>query len=147
MWRMPSTFTRDYKRIADFLDSQGVECAGMPYARYLEMNWEKELNRGRLATLFSLLTKKWHFFAGMPTSVLIPVKDDLRSQVIASQHYARGVHRGPYQNCGTTYRAMYDWAKAQKLSLKNEAIECYLNDPHEVDKADIETLILIPLIQ
>jgi effector-binding domain-containing protein len=42
---------------------------------------------------------------------------------------------------------MYDWAKAQKLSLKNEAIECYLNDPHEVDKADIETLILIPLIQ
>lgn len=145
MWRMPRTFSRDYKRISDYLESQGVECVDMPYARYLDMDWEKELNRSRLATFFSLLTKKWHFFAGMPTSILVPVKNELKSQVLPRQHYVRGVHRGPYQYCGATYKALYDWATAQKLSLQNEAIECYVNDPHEVDKADIETVILIPL--
>ncbi len=145
VWRMPATFTRDYKRIADYLATQGAECVDMPYARYLEMDWEKELNRGKLATFFSLLTKKWHFFVGMPSSKPVPAEAELKSQQLSSQRYVRGVHRGPYQKCGATYRALYDWATAQNLSLKNEAIECYVNDPREVDEADIETVILIAL--
>lgn len=146
MWRMPGTFARDYKRIADYLESQGAECVDMPYARYLDMDWEVELNRGKLATFFSLLTRKWHFFAGMPTSILVPGEAELRSRVYRSRHYVRGVHLGPYQKCGETYKALYDWATSQNLLLKNEAIECYVNDPREVDKADIETMILIPLL-
>ena len=145
VWRMPATFTRDYKRIADYLDTQGAECVDMPYARYLDMDWEVELNRGKLATFFSLLTRKWHFFAGMPSSKPVPGEAELKSQMFSSQRFVRGVHRGPYQECGATYKAMFDWAVAQNISLKNEAIECYVNDPHEVDKADIETVILIPI--
>lgn len=146
VWRMPTTFGRDYKRIADYLTSHGVECVDMPYARYQDMNWELELNRGKLATFFALLTKKWHFYVGMPTSKTLPGEEALKSQVLASQRYVRAVHRGPYQKCGATYKALYDWVKSQGLSLKNEAIECYVNDPHEVDKADIETVILIPIV-
>lgn len=145
VWRMPATFARDYKRIADYLDTQGAECVDMPYARYLDMDWEVELNRGKLATFFSLLTKKWHFFAGMPSSRLVPGEAELKSQMFSSQRFVRGVHRGPYQECSATYKAMFDWAVAQNILLKNEAIECYVNDPHEVDKADIETVILIPI--
>jgi len=145
MWRMPGTFGRDYKRISDYLTSHGAECVDMPYARYQDMDWEHELSRGKLATFFSLLTKKWHFFAGMPTAKPLPGEGELKSQVLASQRYARAVHRGPYQKCSATYKALYDWAKSQGLSLDNEAIECYVNDPHEVDKADIETVILIPV--
>lgn len=145
VWRMPSTFKRDYKRIAEYLDTQGAECVDMPYARYLDMDWEVELHRGKLATLFAMLTKKWHFFAGMPSSKPVPSEAELKSQVISSQEFVRGVHRGPYKECAATYKALYDWATVQKLSLKNEAIELYVNDPREVDKADIETVILIPL--
>ena len=145
MWRMPATFGRDYKRITDYLSSQGAECVDMPYARYQDMDWELELNRGKLATFFSLLTKKWHFFVGMPASKSLPGEGELKSQVMANQRYARAVHRGPYSKCGATYKALYDWVKSQGFSLQNEAIECYVNDPHEVDKADIETVILIPL--
>lgn len=145
VWRMPVTFARDYKRIADYLATQGAECVDLPYARYLEMDWEVELNRGKLATFFSLLTKKWHFFVGMPASKPVAGEADLKSQVLVSQRFVRGVHRGPYQKCGATYKALYDWAMAQNLSLQNESIECYVNDPHEVGKADIETVILIPL--
>ena len=145
VWRMPATFTRDYKRIAEYLDAQGAECVDMPYARYLDMDWETELNRGKLAMFLAMLTKKWHFFAGMPSSKPVPGEGELRSQVYSSQRFVRGVHRGPYQECSATYRALFEWATSQKLSLKNEAIECYVNDPHEVDKADIETVILIPI--
>jgi effector-binding domain-containing protein len=145
VWRMPATFTKDYQRISKYLASQEAECVDMPYARYLEMDWEVELNRGKLASFFSLLTKKWHFFVGMPASKLVPGDAELKSQVLSSQRFVRGVHRGPYQKCGATYKALYEWARDQNLSLKNEAIECYVNDPREVDKADIETVILIPL--
>lgn len=145
VWRMPATFGRDYKRIAEYLESQSAECTDMPYARYLDMDWDVELNRSKLATFISLLTKKWHFLVGMPSSKELPGKGDLKSNVYTSQRYVRGVHRGPYKECGATYKLLFKWAKDQEVKLKNEAIECYVNDPSEVDKADIETVILIPL--
>lgn len=145
VWRMPATFGRDYKRIADYLASQGAECVDIPYARYQDMDWTNELNRGKLATFFSLFFKRWHFFVGMPASKLLPGAGGLKSQELASRRYVRGVHRGPYQQCAITYKALYDWTIAQGLSLQNEAIECYVNDPKEVAVADIETVILIPL--
>jgi effector-binding domain-containing protein len=95
---------------------------------------------------FSLLTKKWHFFVGMPASKRLKGEGKLKTQSLPNQRYARAVHRGPYQQCAATYRALYSWAKSQGLTLKNESIECYVNDPNEVDKADIETVILIPIL-
>lgn len=145
MWRMPSTFGRDYRRIAQYLGSQGAECVDMPYARYLDMDWEAELGKGRLAMLVDMLTRKWHFYAGMPTSRLLPGEGELQSRVLEVRRYAKAVHRGPYQKVGGTYKMLYDWLKEQGCSAQNEAIECYLNDPGEVDKADLETLILIPV--
>ena len=145
VWRMPATFGRDYKCIADYITSQGAEIVDMPYARYQDMDWQRELSRGKLAGLFAMLTKKWHFFAGMPTSRTLPGKGELQSRELASQRYARAVHHGPYQNSVVTYKALYAWVRSQGLSMKNEAFECYMNDPREVAEADIETLILIPL--
>lgn len=52
MWRMLATFGWDYKRILDYLAANGAECIDMPYARYLDINWELELNIGKLATFF-----------------------------------------------------------------------------------------------
>jgi effector-binding domain-containing protein len=144
-WRMPATFGRDYQRIAEYLNTHGAEILDFPYARYQDMDWGVELNRGKLATFFSLFTKKWHFFVGMPSSVALPGKDDLKSITHGSQRYVRGVHRGPYKDCSGTYKALFSWAQDKGLALKNEAIECYVNDPREVDEADIETVILIPL--
>jgi len=145
VWRMPSTFGRDYRRIAEYLTSQGAECVDMPYARYLEMDWEAELGKGKFAMLLDVLTKQWHYYAGMPSSKPLPGQGELQARVLENRRYARAVHRGPYQKSGETYRALYDWVLAQGLSLANEAIECYLNDPREVSKAELATVILIPL--
>jgi effector-binding domain-containing protein len=145
VWRMPATFGRDYKRIADYIQSQGAEIVDMPFARYLDMDWEKEINRGKLAMFFTMFTKQWHFYVGMSASKELLGEGELKSQVLPRQRYARAVHKGPYQECGATYKALFDWVKSQNLSPQNQAIECYANDPHVVDKADIETVILIPL--
>ena len=144
-WRMPAIFSRDYQRIAEYLHSQGAEILDFPYARYQDMDWETELNRGKLATLLSMFTKKWHFYVGMTASTALPGKDNLSPIAHGSKRYARGVHRGPYKDCTETYRTLFNWAQEKGLALHNEAIECYVNDPREVDEADIETIILIPL--
>ncbi len=145
VWRMPAAFGRDFSRIAGYIESQGAEVVGMPYGRYVDMDWEKEVNRGKLATFYAMLTKKWHFFVGMQTSKEMSAEDEFKSQVMVSHRYASTVHYGPYQECGKTYKALYDWTKSHGVLLQNQSIECYANDPNEVDKADIKTVIFIPL--
>ena len=49
------------------------------------------------------------------------------------------------EKCGTTYKALYEWAKDKNTTLQNEAIESYVNDPSEVDESEIETILLIPV--
>jgi len=144
VWRMPATFGRDYKRIAEYLTSQGAEVVGMPYARYQNMDWEVELNRSKLSTFFSLFTHKWHFFVGMPSSKELSGKDELQAKIHNNKTYAKGVHYGPYKECGATYKALFEWATSQGVNLENEAIESYVNDPAEVKQSEIETIILIP---
>ncbi|MDH5392460.1 MAG: GyrI-like domain-containing protein [Gammaproteobacteria bacterium] len=145
VWQMPKTFGRDYEMINNYLVSNAAECTGMPYARYVDMQWQKEVNRGLLANIFAVLFKKWHFFAGLPGSKVVQSSGPLLSRQINSQKYVRALHKGPYKDVGPTYKALYEWSLAQGLALKNEAIECYLNDPAKVKPADIETEILIPI--
>ncbi len=145
MLAMPSTFGRDFKQIMDYLQSQGAECVDMPYARYQGMDWDKELNRGKVSALISMLFKKWHFFAGMQSSKSLQGEGRLVAREFGRQRYVRAVHHGPYRNCGVTYQALRDWAMAQGLQLGNEAIECYVNDPREVGQDALETVILIPV--
>jgi len=145
MWRMPSTFGRDYKRIAEYLSSQGATCADMPYARYLDMDWEIELAKGKFSMLMDMLVKRWHFYAGMPSSKPLAGEGELQTRLLESRRQARTVHHGPYQNSGKSYAALFAWIQEQGLSAENEAIEFYLNDPREVDKAELETVIMIPV--
>ena len=145
VWQMPKTFGRDYEKINNYLVSNDAECSGVPYARYVDMDWEKEVNRGLFASIATILFKNWHFFAGLPSSKMLQSRGEHHAQVLKSQKYARALHKGPYKDVGPTYKALYEWSIAQGITLKNEAIECYLNDPSEVKPTEIETEILLPL--
>jgi len=145
VWQMPKTFGRDYEVINNYLVSNGAKCSNMPYARYVDMDWEKEVNRGAFGNLIAVLFNRWHFFAGLPSTKMLESSGELQAQEIKSQKYARALHKGPYKDVGPTYKALFEWAKAQGIVLKSEAIEYYLNDPSEVKAEDIETEIFIPL--
>lgn len=42
VWRMRATFSRDYQLIGDYITEQQADFTSMPYAHYLDMNWERE---------------------------------------------------------------------------------------------------------
>lgn len=145
VWQMPKTFAGDYEKINNYLVSNDAVCSGMPYARYVDMDWEKEVNRGLFANIVAMLFKRWHFFAGLPSSKLLQSSGEFHAQEIKPREYVRALHKGPYKDVGPTYKALYEWAISQGITLKNEALEFYLNDPAEVKPAEIETEIFIPL--
>jgi len=147
VWQMPKTFGRDYEKINSYLVSNDAECSGVPYARYVDMVWEKEVNRGLLDNIVAILFKSWHFYAGLPSSKVLQSSGEFQTQEIKSQKYARALHKGPYKEVGPVYKALYEWANTQGVTLKNEAIEFYLNDPADVKPTEIETEILIALKQ
>jgi effector-binding domain-containing protein len=146
VWQMPSRFKRDYQSIAEYIAATGAEFSGMPYARYFDMNWAGELNRGKISSLFSMLFKKWHYLAGMPSTKLLQGRGRLRANNYPQRRYASTMHCGPYKNCGETYVALMKWLLEQGHTPDSEAFEFYRNDPHEVAEAELETQILIPLL-
>jgi len=145
VWRMPTIFGRNFKTIADYIEKNDAEVVDMPYGFYKDMDWEVEVNRSKLSLLLSLFTKKWHFFVGMVSSKELPGSGDLKGEKKDNQKFVQAIHLGPYQSSSETYKKLFDWSKANKISLKNESYEFYANDPNEVDKKDIKTIIYIPV--
>jgi len=145
MWRMPATFGRDYALISNYIESQGSSIRDMPYARYLDIDWEAEITMGFFSQLLRILSAKWHFQVGMPTASELAGEGTLVSRVHSKRRYARTIYRGPYKGVGRTYKSMILWLKAQGLEADGESIESYLNSPQEVKQQELKTEIMIPL--
>ena len=145
MWKMPSTMGRDFNLILEHIEKHGNIRYEIPYARYLEIDWESEMSKGLLTTFIEVFTKKWHFQAGIPVSEEITVSHPLKSGFIKKSQYVKTIHHGAYHKVGKTYKILYSWAVEQQLCLGQESIEFYLNDPREVKKEALETMVLIPV--
>lgn len=145
IWKMAATFGRDFAEISDYIDRQGSSINGMPYARYLDIDWERENRMGAFSQFFRMLTQKWHFQVGMPTASELAGEGALVSRQMLNRRYARTIYRGPYKGVGKTYKELTAWLKAQGLEASGESIEIYLNSPQEVAESELETEIMIPL--
>jgi len=145
MMKLPKVMGSDFQKILEFLKSNKAESMDAPYARYLDINWEAQTTKSMMANMIELFTKKWHFMTGMPTSEKLEDKDMMKSRFFAERKYAKAIHMGPYQNVGKTYKNLFNWIKQQGLNAAPESIEFYMNDPGKVKKADLETVVLIPV--
>ncbi len=145
VWKMVSVMGKDFALLAEYLQAKGVESKEVPYARYLDIDWDLEMKQGALANFIRMFTKKWHFQVGMPISSKIENKNNLVCRKIEHKKYVKTIHYGPYQKVGVTYKKMYAWAREQKLSFESESIEFYLNDPRNTKKESLETMVLIPV--
>jgi effector-binding domain-containing protein len=94
-----------------------------------------------------MFTRKWHLLVGFPVAVPVAGADGLMGSVLPGGKYIRSVHRGPYQDVARTYREIVAWARAEEIRIGAESIEVYVNDPRQVKKEDIETIILIPVAE
>lgn len=146
VWKMPSVMSKDFNLILEHLKFKGVDCNEAPYARYLDIDWDLEMKKGIFVNFIRMFTKRWHFQVGMPTTTKIEGVNNLIDRQIQNKKYVKTFHYGPYQKVGSTYKKMYDWAKAQNMSFENESIEFYLNDPRDTKKESLKTMVLIPLV-
>ncbi len=145
MLKMPRVMGQTYRRIMEYIEAGSIEPAGAPYCRYTGFDWDALSNEGRLAAFIRIFTRKWDLEMGIPVGDAVKTGDDLQQVMLTGGRHIQTMHRGPYQKVGKTYDRLQQWVREQNLKVRNEAIEIYLNDPRTTAKADLETLILIPL--
>ncbi|MCJ7802339.1 MAG: GyrI-like domain-containing protein [Candidatus Marinimicrobia bacterium] len=145
MFKMPKLLGQNYKSIFAYFAEKNIKESGdtMPYTRYLDIEWEKQMKRGAIGNIVDAFTKKWHFQVGVPSTKKLDSKERMISNKISNKKYIRTMHYGPYQKVGETYKIMWEFAQDNNLKLENESIEHYLNDPSTVSKDKIETEVLI----
>ena len=51
IWKMPKIMGRDFHRLMDYVKSQHSELVDAPYSHYVDIQWEKELNKGMRAKI------------------------------------------------------------------------------------------------
>ena len=58
---------------------------------------------------------------------------------------AKIVHKGPYDQCESTYNKVFAWIEKNGKQIAGPSREAYLNDPNEVGLDEALTVIYIPI--
>ena len=81
----------------------------------------------------------------VPVAGRFPPAGDISCYQLPGGRMARVIHRGPYQECTTTYERLFRWIGEEGLQITGPAREIYHNDPREVKPEEILTEILVPV--
>ncbi|MEO1034936.1 MAG: GyrI-like domain-containing protein [Pseudomonadota bacterium] len=146
MWKIPKLLGDAFPRIDRHIMAKGSNRTGAPYVRYMDIDWQHMRHCGPLKMVWQMLTSKQPMRIGMTVASPVEGDGDIEAVAIGSLKCVRTIHRGPYQKVGDTYKEIVDWAEAHDVQLANHTMENYINDPTTVAKEDIETLILIPVL-
>lgn len=106
--RMGELFTE----LANVLQSKGGMVAGPPFALY--HSWDD---------------RKVVVEVGFPTGVPVDGEGRLLPITLPGGKAVTGIHVGPYDRIGETYKRMMDWMTERKLKPKGMMWETYLTDP------------------
>lgn len=146
MLKIPKALGQHFPRIKQQLKANNIEPAGAPYARYLNLNWNSIRTDGFLVQIWQLLTLKQAMKIGFPAASMPPSADDMIASKLSLGRCVKTIHRGPNHKVGETYKKVAQWAMENQVSLADNVMESYITDPGEVAAADLETLILIPVM-
>jgi len=81
----------------------------------------------------------------VPVAGRFPPAGEISCYILPGGRMARVFHRGPYQECTSTYERLFAWIADHGLSVTGPMREIYHNDPREVKPEEILTEILAPV--
>lgn len=129
-------FGEHLPNIAHRLGDLGVEPAGAPYGRYHEFGPEVAVAE------IGIPTKA-------PVSTLTPIATAADGELAASElpggEVAIAIHRGSYDGLPATYATLERWIGDQGRRPGGAPWESYVDDPSEVDPADLLTEVCWPV--
>lgn len=70
---------------------------------------------------------------------------DIRIYEIPGGKMAKTFHKGPYEECESTYDALFAWIVENGMQITGPIREVYVNDPREIPPEEILTEIYAPV--
>ncbi|MDH5359065.1 MAG: GyrI-like domain-containing protein [Gammaproteobacteria bacterium] len=142
---IPKAMANAFNLITVHMEQQGIRPEAPSYTLYKYVVWDTD-TKG-ITGFVRMIMHKWDMQIGIPVREQIAGNDRVIAAHIPAGRYLRTLHRGPYKTLGRTYERVQKYARDQGLLLANYMVERYLNDPHEVSQAQLETEVLIPLAE
>lgn len=146
MFQIPSALASGYAEAAAAIEGAGAERTGMPYARYIEVDWDT-LNNGALKQFIDIFFKRQKMQIGLKLAAPHKVDGTVFGTQIPAGRYVRTIHRGAYHKVGDTYSRIVAWASDQGIKLADNSIEHYIDDPTEMPKQEVRTEVFVPIAE
>lgn len=122
-------FARAFSQVSAAMQAQGVQPVGPPFAHSFGMPGEEV-----------------EVEAGFPVIAAVAQAGAVHGATLPAGRCVHGLHLGPYETLRATYAELAQWARAQRLGIRDDMWEVYLSDPQrEPDPARWQTEIFWPV--